>query len=350
MNRVSGTGISDVASTAVSRAGKHMLRVETGLKPAPPSPEHRLLMTFRFEGDEGPPADGDIGIPLRKLGADSGAERWWYRGDVEHDHVGPIKISGCDEYHVLSIDVPPEACADIQQATREAYERLFSTLSDRPGFKFVRLWNYLDDINAGEGDLERYRQFSVGRAEAFTGRRIVDESAPAGTAIGTPRGSGLQIIGLASRRQLDPVENPQQMSAFNYPRQYGPKSPKFSRSGIVSAPCSLLFFVSGTAAVVGHESAAPFETATQVGITAENLASLTGAVADRFATPAENLLDSSSHLRIYMRDAADYDEVKAAIMSVLPIPASQIVFLEGDICRRELMVEVEACTVIDQGP
>lgn len=346
MNRGRQNRISDVAGSSVSKAGTHLLRVETGLSPTPPSGNHQALMTFRFRGDHSPLAESDIEIPLQKLGNASGSERWWYRGDVEHTTLDDVRIASCAEYLTLSINIPHEECLDVRETTRRAYELLFEALEQRPGFEFVRIWNFLGDINQGENDQERYRQLSIGRAEAFANRRIVDESAPAGTAIGTPAGNGLQIIALASARQLDPVENPQQTSAFNYPRQYGPSSPKFSRSGIVTAPCSLLFFVSGTAAVVGHESAFPFRTIPQLDTTLKNLGSLTDAVAARYATPSDCLLDASSHLRVYLRDVSDFERIRAAISTALPMPESQVIYLQGDICRRELMVEVEACTVI----
>lgn len=334
------------ARRTVRNTGFHRLRVDTSGAPFPPSDEYQLLMSFRFQGDESRRNDGEIEIPLRKLGNASGTECWWFRGDVSHQICGTVQISKCDEYLVLSTRVSHEECKDMRKAARETYQRLFKVLDEHPGFKFVRIWNFLDGINDGVKDLERYRQFSVGRAEAFKGWHITDELSPTGTAIGTPVGSGLQIIGLASTRELEPVENPEQISAFNYPRKYGPRSPKFSRSGMVSAPCSLLFLISGTAAVVGHESARPFETNSQVRTTVRNLNALTSAVAARFQTPVDRLLNSSTHLRVYIRDSSDYEKVRDFLLSALPVPESQIIFLEGDICRRELMVEVEACTVI----
>ena len=348
MNEERQDPISDVASSSVCQADAHMLRVETGISPTPPSDNHQLLMSFRFLGDDSPRIEGEIGIPLRKLDTASGQERWWYRGPVTHSRIGEVAVSSCEDFLALSVDLPDAECADVREATRKAYEDLFRVLDDFPGFDFVRIWNFLDDINQGEGDKERYRQLSVGRAEAFAGRRIVDESAPAGTAIGTPPGSGLQIIGLASARQLDPIENPDQVSAFRYPRQYGPQSPKFSRSGVVTAPCSLLFFVSGTAAVVGHESAFPYETQPQLETTVKNLGSLTGAVAARLATHPDRLLGSGSHLRVYLRDGSEFERVRKEIASTFAMPESAIIYLEGEICRRELMIEIEGCSVLDR--
>ena len=91
-------------------------------------------------------------------------------------------------------------------------------------------------INAGPGDRERYRQFSVGRAESFEASGLADVQSPPGTAIGGPQGSPFTVVLLASRHPCQLVENPRQMSAFEYPADYGPRSPKFSRGGVLSLP------------------------------------------------------------------------------------------------------------------
>jgi hypothetical protein len=62
--------------------------------------------------------------------------------------------------------------------------------------------------------------------------RELDEAAlPAATCIGRFDGvRRLQVYWLAAREAGLPLENPRQVSAFRYPRQYGPQSPSFSRA------------------------------------------------------------------------------------------------------------------------
>ena len=63
-------------------------------------------------------------------------------------------------------------------------------------------------------------------------RRDLTGNVPAACALGSRNGSPLVIYFLASRQPVTPVENPRQISAYDYPAQYGPK-PAFSRASIL---------------------------------------------------------------------------------------------------------------------
>ena len=61
----------------------------------------------------------------------------------------------------------------------------------------------------------------------------------------------LAIGFLAGRAVPRHFENPRQVPAFEYPAQYGPRPPSFSRATAVKAGEGRWIFISGTAAVVG---------------------------------------------------------------------------------------------------
>jgi hypothetical protein len=336
------------ASSSYSSTGelRRRLIIDAGARCEPPSGAHSLLLEFGF----GCPAPTGkfpaVHIPLPLMGAEERAERWWYPGCVVIDAPGPVSRATCDDFQVLAAKVAPEDCEDVRSATRQAYGLILDALAEDSAYGLVRMWNYLGGINDGNNDMERYRQFSIGRAEAFQDGRIQDGVTPVGTGIGTPEGSGLTIVGLASRRKFLPIENPLQVSAFNYPQQYGPSSPKFSRSGILSIPGGVLFLISGTAAVVGHESASPYQTAPQVKATLKNLSALAQAASERNGGSGNWALDQRSCVRVYLRNVSDHEMVRESLSEALAVPDSQVIYLQGDICRRELMIEIEACVVI----
>ena len=150
------------------------------------------------------------------------------------------------------------------------------------------------------------------------------EPYPAATAIGRQHATHrLQVYWLGGRQSGIPIENPRQLSAYRYPREHGPVSPGFSRATL-AADGTLL--VSGTASIVGHESRHIGDARQQLEEIVRNLAAL----------PAREL----RMLKVYLRDPALVDGVDARLREVYP--ASQVVFLAGDICRRELDVEIEA--------
>ena len=104
---------------------------------------------------------------------------------------------------------------------------------------------------------ERYREFNSARQQALRARgRALTGNVPAASALGAAHGSPLVVYFLAGRTAPTFVENPRQVSAYHYPRQYGSHSPVFSRAALVRHSGRLALFISGTASIVGHRSTA----------------------------------------------------------------------------------------------
>ena len=94
---------------------------------------------------------------------------------------------------------------------------------------------------------------------------------PAATAVGRQDHSGvLQVYWLAGTEPGRPLENPRQVSAFNYPRQYGPAPPRFSRAMLVTGG----LLISGTGSILGHASHHAHDLSAQLDEILRNLASL----------------------------------------------------------------------------
>src|SRR5690606_28962859 len=139
-----------------------------------------------------------------------------------------------DDVLFAQIHLPESALSDIEQATHDLYRRLDGLLQRRGFTHCLRIWTYLSDINAGADDRERYRLFTAGRSRALALRPGDEHYLPAATAIGSD-GGGLVMYLLAGRLPGIAIENPRQVSAFRYPRQYGPRSPSFSRATLIGA-------------------------------------------------------------------------------------------------------------------
>ena len=102
--------------------------------------------------------------------------------------------------------------------------------------------------------LERYRQFNIGRQDAFLdSHRGATGNVPAASAIGLA-GGPLSVAFLAGATPALAVENPRQVSAYLYPADYGPRSPTFSRAVRATLSGQEALFVSGTASIVGHRT------------------------------------------------------------------------------------------------
>jgi chorismate lyase/3-hydroxybenzoate synthase len=311
-----------------------------------PSPRHGLLVGFHF-GKFHPHSKNPAvaSLELAPLEHDCLFESWWYDGDVHYATVGAAHVSICADYSVALLKVDEPEDGDFQALTCRAYDELIRAVRSTPHPDIVKIWNYLGGINQGEDDFERYRQFSVGRAKSFRAAGIEDAGAPTGTAIGASSDRGLTLIALASRRSTGLTENPRQVSAYRYPRKYGPSSPKFSRGGFVASDRHRLFLISGTAAVIGHESAYPYDAARQTDETLNNLGILCNAVSDLDPAGPTLALDAKCALRVYLRDPEDFAVVKSKLKNTFGRDAPCIAFLQGNICRRELMVEIDGVGV-----
>jgi len=274
-------------------------------------------------------------VPLAEHGP-AQIEVWRGSTPVEHGITEGVRWSHTDGllFGVLEID---EVDSDIESAATEAYARMSAFLS-RCGYPhLLRTWNYLDAVTEGDGDDERYRRFCVGRVR---GLRELDEAAlPAATCIGRFDGvRRLQVYWLAAREPGLPLENPRQVSAFRYPRQYGPQSPSFSRALLPPLATGLPLLQSGTAAIVGHVSQHTGAVDEQLRETLRNLQSLVDTA--RGQRPSLSpVLGSTSVLKVYVRRAEDLAAV-AAQMAALPT-APPFVVVHAEVCRAELLGEIE---------
>ena len=272
--------------------------------------------------------------PLREAAAPY--EVWRSAGPVATGREGAIRYShdGALMFGVLEWEEPD---GGILHASAHAYAALVAFWRDSDYPHLLRIWNYFDAITLGEGDSERYRQFCVGRVQGLGD--VDTRTLPAATAIGSRDGRRvLQVYWLAAREPGLPLENPRQVSAYRYPREYGPQSPTFARALLPPSP-RVPLLLSGTASIVGHASQHADSLRAQLDETLTNLDSLLGAARERAPTLSPHL-DGTSRLKVYVRDATDADAVAAQLEAGLGTRVPWLM-LHADVCRRELLVEIE---------
>ncbi len=272
--------------------------------------------------------------PLREAAAPY--EVWRSAGPVSTGREGAIRYShdGALLFGVLEWEEPE---GGILHASAHAYAAMVAFWRDCGYPHLLRIWNYFDAITLGDGDTERYRQFCVGRVQGLGD--VDTRTLPAATAIGSRDGRRvLQVYWLAAREPGIPLENPRQVSAYRYPREYGPQSPSFARALLPPSP-QVPLLLSGTASIVGHASQHADSLRAQLDETLTNLDSLLGAARERASTLPPHL-DATSRLKIYVRDAADADAVAAQLEARLGTRVPWLM-LHADVCRRELLVEIE---------
>lgn len=270
---------------------------------------------------------------------------WIANTALREERFGRVRYRFDDEllFGVVAIDETEfdgcEASSALQQATALAYRELFAALGHADFPCLVRVWNYIPRINEIEGGIERYRMFNVGRQEAFSefGRELTGR-VPAASALGVRHGA-LEIGFIAARRPLFAIENPRQVSAYHYPGEYGPRSPTFSRAAVVGSPQQDLLFVSGTASIVGHQTLHHDDVISQARETLANISAVVGEAVRTVPT-----LEASLHTLAclgYVRNPSDLAVVRNEMRAALG-DDKQFCYVQADVCRVDLLVEVEA--------
>lgn len=289
-----------------------------------------------------------VPVALKQLGGSAMTEVWRCDGPIKTGRWDRLKFAQGEKLTMGHIALDLSETGGMRESSRQAYDTLQSYLQQSPHQWPLKIWNYIPGINQGCGDDERYRQFCLGRADAV----LIDPGdrppLPAATAIGSPfEEKALQVYFLAAALPGLDVENPRQVSAWRYPRKYGPKSPLFSRGTILSLTGPQQFLLSGTASVLGHQTHHENQVANQVSESLRNIQSLFQE-GHRLTGNAKARLDNHGLLKIYIRNAADQEVIRQTLEAEAPADIPRI-YLEGDICRSNLLVEIDGIVNIQPG-
>lgn len=256
-----------------------------------------------------------------------------------HDEGIVWRRTGDVLFGVLEIAEDPQASSHpLQRASDIAYDRIFRLLQAHQLPYLWRAWNYLPDINREMLGLERYRQFNIGRQDAFIRHRQATQgNVPTACALGV-HGGPLSIAFLAGATPALPIENPRQVSAYEYPADYGPRAPTFSRAALVYPAGQELLLISGTASIVGHQTVHHGDVHAQSQEVLNNISAVIEQ-ANRHAKSRPFAMDELI-CRVYVRHASDFETVRAVMAPRLG--QAHAVYLQADVCRSDLLVEMEA--------
>jgi chorismate lyase/3-hydroxybenzoate synthase len=226
----------------------------------------------------------------------------------------------------------------LEKQTFQAYQVLLQTLRLQGKPHLLRVWNYVPGINNSENGVERYQLFNSGRKQAYRElHHFLGAGAPAACALGTQSG-GLQVAMLAGRHPPVAIENPRQVTPCKYPKQYGEDPPIFSRATWLRQLSGAdLLLVSGTASIVGHQTLHPGDVLAQTRESVINIQAVLD-TANRAAGKALWTLGGLSG-RVYIRNADDYPLVSGYLHGQ---GLTEFCYVQADICRSDLLVEIEA--------
>ncbi len=280
-----------------------------------------------------------VSLDLPQLNGPPLAEIWTSTQPVTYYQAKDIHCAMNDEVLFGALHVEEHADTQLDTVTYNAYRRLLVQARALGYPHLLRMWNYFPYIHRESDGLERYQRFCAGRYQALAeGLSGFPRTLPAGTAVGTLSGP-LNIHFLAARLPGTHVENPRQVRAYEYPPVYGPRSPSFARATLRPSVSGANLLIAGTASVVGHISAHIGEPHKQTLEILHNLNALITQT-ERLHEITRGQWSRQALFKMYVRHPEHVSVIRNVLQSRLPSHA-QVLYLQGEMCRRELLLEIE---------
>ena len=246
----------------------------------------------------------------------------------------------------------------LELSIRNQSDAVFSKLEEifsfekMPVFSIVRQWNYIENIVKKADGYQNYQDFNDSRTR-FYNKTNWENGYPAATGVGTCCGG--VMVDLEALHSDDPdikivaLNNSLQVAAHAYSssvligkedEKTGQKTtPKFERAKLVRCGEEGIIYVSGTAAIRGELSLENVGIEEQTRITLENIEHLisNGTLMN---AGIENVAGTRlCCIRVYLKEEHFFESVKKIIED--KYKGLSAIYLKGDVCREELLVEIE---------
>ncbi len=304
-----------------------------------------VLMAVNFSSKTAVDRDDPrlISVGLDTLGNSLPVEVWHGTGQVTSHREGRINWNENGDllFGHLLIDEPDTSNLDV--LIEQAYIEISAFVNSTAYPHVFRIWNYIPGINRIENGIERYKSFCIGRHAALSLQPDFRLTLPAASAVGTDV-PGILVSFASGKVKPVQVENTRQVSAYHYPPVYSPRSPLFSRAVLMNwNGCEAQqLYISGTSSIVGHETRHTGDISAQAEETCMNIDALLDDVARRNGKKSAREITLSS-LRVYFRHPEQLEPVRE-IIGRQAVSPKNIVYLKADICRMNLLLEIEGIT------
>ena len=268
-------------------------------------------------------------MPLRKI---QPFENWYAEQ--------PVSLGACGKLSYAFNDAVLFGHAELEQRhiaedLQETYKDIVQLLNSEH-YSLLRVWHYLPQL----AEPSDYQVFCDARAQAFSSHK--ENSYCAATVIGTGSYYGV-VYFIAVRKAGIAVNNPRQTLPHLYPKHYVEPAPMFARSTLKQWGDRSHLYISGTAAIVGHTSLHNSDADAQLSEIVNNLKSLLSEAAKTEHGYSNMPLARLQHIKLYV-DKRVSEDITTLIDRHLGSDIELQAF-EGQMCRPELLVEIEAMAI-----
>jgi len=244
--------------------------------------------------------------------------------------------------------------SSVYHQSKDVFQKMYEIL-EIEGMDFsdvVRQWNFIESIlqisQNGAGPKQNYQIFNDVRTD-FYNTSNYKNGYPAATGIGMNSGGViLEFIAVTDSEAnlIIPIKNPQQIDAHQYTEKVlvGANSdikatPKFERAKVLATENGDKIFISGTAAILGENTIKDNSVETQTEITIDNIDAL---ISSQNMNTHGITVDGETvkeYIRVYVKDEKEIPKVKEVCENKWG--NIQALYLVSDICRDDLLVEIE---------
>lgn len=228
-----------------------------------------------------------------------------------------------------------------------AYQAIESTIAATHHAHVVRWWNGIPGIHDRvDASRDRYMAFNAGRFAAMRRRygdaHLADE-APAASGVGIA-GEQMVIHALSTELPGRSMQNARQRPAVRYSSRFGPLPPCFARATLATIGRTPTLFISGTAAILGEDTVHVGDLAGQMAVTLDHLRKL---ITDASLVARGSEATALRAMRVYLPNGGRATQVMTTIRNAFPT-VSQVEVCLAELCRRDLLVEIECIAAADQ--
>ena len=231
---------------------------------------------------------------------------------------------------------------------------ILKTGLDNAGLSYnyiVRQWNYVGQIlniaSYNGSQIQHYQLFNEARNKQYSQFRSV-RGFPAATGIGMKSNKVLIECMASESLNVVAISNPNQKESYHYGQEVlvgEPKiqkqAPQFERAVLLQSGKTCRLIISGTASIIGQQTVGIGDVELQTKITIDNIEKLVSASNLReFCPDLDAFPDTYNYLRVYVKNREDIQKVKCICFEHFgDVPTT---YVEADICRDDLLVEIEA--------
>lgn len=256
-----------------------------------------------------------------------------------HEDYSVLRSKGCVELLTCGIHFPQ--AGDIGEQSVKVFDRIGNILESESFAisDIIRQWNYIEHITEVNDGVQNYQLFNDARSDFYSSADWLN-GYPAATGIGCDAG-GVTVVVYAVKGfkgANKPIDNPLQIPAHKYSgkvlasgKEVASTTPKFERGRLLMD----VVFVSGTAAIKGENSEFSDDACVQAKEAID--------VVEHLVKPCNISKDCTGFhfdlMRVYVRRQEDMETVREVFMA--HFGNTPIHFLTADICRPELLLELE---------